>query len=42
MLLIHEVLRAHEATAERERTGRFDHVIPLAPETVPDQPSTAA
>lgn len=42
VMIIHEVLRAHEATADRERTGRFDHVIPLAPETVPDQPSTAA
>jgi 1-acyl-sn-glycerol-3-phosphate acyltransferase len=42
VLLIHEVLRVHEAAAARERTGRFDKVIPLAPETVSDQPSPAA
>jgi len=42
VLLIHEVLRIHEEAAGRERTGRFDKVIPLAPETIPDQPSPAA
>jgi 1-acyl-sn-glycerol-3-phosphate acyltransferase len=42
VLLIHEVLRIHEAAAARKRTGRFEKVVPLAAETVPDQPSPAA
>ena len=60
VLIIHEVLKAHEAheaheaieereaTEEHERTGRFQHImplapesVPLAPESVPDQPSPA-
>ena len=42
VLIIHEVLKAHEAIEERERTGRFQHILPLAPESVPDQRSPAA
>ncbi len=42
VMLIHEVLRAHDVTVERERTGRFDHVLEIAPEPVPDRHSPAA
>jgi 1-acyl-sn-glycerol-3-phosphate acyltransferase len=42
VLIIHEVLRAHEATTERQRTGRFEHLLPLEPEPVQDQRSPAA
>ena len=42
VLLIHEVLRAHELAAERDGARRFEPVHPLVAEPVPDQPSPAA